>query len=39
MDVKVVNETWEVEVPEKATEGMPSRAASHAAPLHMRISS
>ncbi len=34
-DVSVVNETWLVESmePEKAVEGMPSFAASHAAPL------
>ena len=29
----VVNESWLVEAPEKAVEGMPSLAASHAAPL------
>jgi hypothetical protein len=30
---RVVNETWAVEAPEKAVEGTPSFAASHAAPL------
>ena len=32
--VSVVNESWLVEAPEKAVEGMPSFAASHAAPLN-----
>ena len=31
--VSVVNESWLVEAPEKAVDGMPSFAASHAAPL------
>ena len=31
--VRVVKDTWLVEAPEKAVEGMPSLAASHAAPL------
>lgn len=31
--VRVVNETWEFEVAENAVDGMPSSAASHAAPL------
>lgn len=33
LEVSVVNETWEVESPEKAADARPSRAASHAAPL------
>lgn len=32
-EVRVVNDTWEVESPEKAVDGRPSSAASHAAPL------
>lgn len=34
-EVSVVYETWEREEAEKATEGMPSLAASHAAPLEV----
>ena len=36
--VRVVYETSEPEVPEKAMEGMPSSAASHAAPLYIVVS-
>lgn len=32
-DSRVVKASWEVEAPEKAVEGNPSLAASHAAPL------
>lgn len=36
--VRVVYETSEPEAPEKAMEGIPSRAASHAAPLCTAVS-
>ena len=34
--VKVVYDTCEVDVPEKAVEGTPRMAASHAAPLYIQ---